>query len=890
MPDKVPLPPLPSTPQLGFSADPLLRQARSQPALAPGYDVSLQTTQGAVQTLVAMQTDLSRAADALAMFGDPGPNGFQAILKGGLDQINQALKDAQQSTIAAVTGAGAPVATGPGTVSVPVAGTPTGPVAPVNAPAPTPATPLGFGTIRTTGSAFSSGNVQKVEIVDPTGQPITQAPTPAPSSRVRHPVPQGGFTVSPASSGRVRRTEDIAPDEAAGDLPPMWQPGQPVPTVGTLRQRFGQRLTQWANTPRQGSDIEQITEDTALGPMPRWVYRRPDMIDTAMGPMSRTQAEAMGIADPNEPRVPVPKEEVDAYQQSKKRRGMVGNLGQAVAGGGGFGDILSAVAPEAATAIGEFAGPVLAGYGLVRAGLNFETSQRAANAPWQRIYGGSQIEAFGQRARERAFQFGQMGVLSGEDAARLFEGVSSMTTRGGERQEALDFAVSQFKKYGMDISDSLTLINLKLKDSNLSFRDLQNSLDNVTASARAAGINTDQARQQFITQVQGLTPLVGTAAANRLAGSMAQNFAGFGQAASGLGFNLSDTQLRMIAPMTGQSYGQLLGQIQEPGGGNLLNSGVNGLIQRSLGLMGLAPGSSGYNRFVQIAARYGVSPQDIASQRVSSSVIQRIGADLLAQNVINPDTAQAFMAQTGLENVTPGNIGATVAMAAGGGFAAKNPAPVNFSSTANVRAWTRSVLGKSPSDLQPNVALPQPDTWQQAYFSYAQGRGGSSAVIDALVRDQGITGKDLFVVQTSSGPRQVNFTEALQHFPDQLANGTAQLVKGHNEQTKSEIGQSVAEITGMKGENIPSKSASDKSLAGIGRGLKDQDAVNALIKKNEDQAKPKPKTTIMVDAAPPLANLLRIYGPGVSTNFGPNSSNPPIANLATGNRSPGVGG
>src|SRR5690606_27889102 len=148
---------------------------------------------------------------------------------------------------------------------------------------------------------------------------------------------------------------------------------------------------------------------------------------------------------------------------------------------------------------------LLRGAGAVGAGLyvadkigDFFESQRAQNAEWQRIMGGTNLEAVGERWNQRMFALGQFGVLDSEQAAQLYRGVAETGMRGADRTIAQDFALDAYKQLGMTIQESMQIIKVAARTGQESLYGVAGALRQVTEDAREAGINAAEARQRFI--------------------------------------------------------------------------------------------------------------------------------------------------------------------------------------------------------------------------------------------------------------------------------------------------------------------------------------------------------------------------------------------------------
>lgn len=190
---------------------------------------------------------------------------------------------------------------------------------------------------------------------------------------------------------------------------------------------------------------------------------------------------------------------------------------------GGMGALASILPEAAAGPVGWAAAAGTIAWEGVKRGTAFAQQQRAENARFQAIMGGSNLSGFGQRAQQAQFRYGQMGTLSGEQANQLFYGVTESGLRGGERQRGLDFAVREYKNLGMTIEDSLQVINVAVQHGKANFDDLSVTLRDVSDSAAKAGINTEAARKSFVATYESFAGAFGAqGGASTIAGALTQ--------------------------------------------------------------------------------------------------------------------------------------------------------------------------------------------------------------------------------------------------------------------------------------------------------------------------------------------------------------------------------
>jgi hypothetical protein len=185
------------------------------------------------------------------------------------------------------------------------------------------------------------------------------------------------------------------------------------------------------------------------------------------------------------------------------------------------------------------AGPV----GLIAGGLDalyhfggdWLSSQRAQNATFQSVEGGSNIGALAERGRQMAFEGSQFGVFTSKQADQIFQGVTNMGLQGGARQAGLNFVSNNYKQMGMSPQESIDLLNTATQTGVTSLTQLSEVLQEVTSSAAAASVNTDQARQNFAAMFTDFTNagISGNAASN-VAGATQTSINSLGKAGEGI--------------------------------------------------------------------------------------------------------------------------------------------------------------------------------------------------------------------------------------------------------------------------------------------------------------------------------------------------------------------
>lgn len=279
------------------------------------------------------------------------------------------------------------------------------------------------------------------------------------------------------------------------------------------------------------------------------------------------------------------------------------------------------------------AGAVTSVIGGAFEGAHIVGSERQSNAQFQSIYGGSNFAGFGQRLDRTGFRLGQMfgGGLTGGDADKAFNAVSSLGYQGQRRSSALNFISSNYGSMGMGVDQSIGLVNTQAHQFNLTLSDLAKSLKGVTAVAKETGQN-----------------------ANLLRGAYAQNLTAAAQNGAGASSSIY-SQAFVSATSSGDTaqlfQGVNLSSLMNYTSQSIAAGSVGGLTQGQFeGQAGLNPqlGAQGYQAvlnnvfkaFVTQAVRTEIEgqvksrggPQAVAS---NSNLMATIGMDLLAKGLIS---------------------------------------------------------------------------------------------------------------------------------------------------------------------------------------------------------------------------------------------------------------
>lgn len=526
--------------------------------------------------------------------------------------------------------------------------------------------------------------------------------------------------------------------------------------------------------------------------------------------------------------------------------------------GGAFGGIASAV-PEL--------GPMMAGAAAIVGapiaidkGLQFIQNQRQANTQYQSIYGGSNMAGMGQRFRGETFRLGQLGTLSDSQAQEAFMGASQTGLQGGARDNATNFIVSQYKKIGMSIKEGVEAVTIAAQTGNSSLTGLAEALDGVTKSAKAAGVNANVARQNFLKIYQDVAQTIPGNQAVGIAGGLASAQTNMGRQMQGAdlsGFNKPMTQ-RLMAAQSGLSYNQYLSQAQGQNGANFVAGSEDKVVLNFLKTSGMLEKFMPYATMVAQAAkdRNGQPNDDDYNTAVAAaladhnipdaSIISQGLSRLLGITFASDDEAVLFVIKHLVGQVAPGALGsfnvsnATQAnqkkSASGQVVQGATPQQVTAIQKTNAKGLNNS---QSAKDIQSarDAAGSTDAGWlssgnsqtrranQNYYKNNVVNKNEKDPILAELLKRS--SSNDLFTVQTKDGPRDVNMHDLERYYRDQVQAGTVKFATGAN------AGQSVTQFTNMtpSQDDINKANASNKQ-ASKNRALQGQDRTDAANKTN----------------------------------------------------------
>jgi hypothetical protein len=509
---------------------------------------------------------------------------------------------------------------------------------------------------------------------------------------------------------------------------------------------------------------------------------------------------------------------------------------------------------EAFPALGRVAGPVAA---LASAGYEVgerAEQQRAANLPYQQITGGPNFSltdpdsGFRQRVSENRFRYSQFGVMGGDEARALYLGVAQTGLRGDDRQSALKFATDQFKRTGMEVADSINLIEQSVRNGVDNFASLDKAISDVSTSARTAGMNVQVQQRAFaatLGQVQ--TNVTGNATAPVIAAGIQTELQKQGHTLGGqIDFSgmFSQQSMMLQASALGQTPGQYQAAAQDDP--SLVGRGLQSQIDRIRDAVFST-------QAMQVAAGLAREAMSKSGGQLTSADAANIGRELAERGLLNTQQFMAVAAQLGLGGVTQANVYEVAAKIAVGGIRLDQSlasssstlpdsgrtvggAPVatagagasqqQLSLQAKTIADATGGYSTSPDPTDLGLSKEGRAYLEEVQGSYGkrgkvdqQGTGQRSAVVEALLKQQKSFSKDKFVVQTKDGPAAVSFSEAFKTYRDQLERGDVVI---------QDTGETVSQAVGAPG-NRDQRISSNTQAAPKGSTDPSKGAMNGTV-------------------------------------------------------------
>jgi hypothetical protein len=175
----------------------------------------------------------------------------------------------------------------------------------------------------------------------------------------------------------------------------------------------------------------------------------------------------------------------------------VASLGEGASFGQAFGSMGMGAAKVAGVAGMAYTG--------INWGLNTAEAQRAKNAEYQAMIGGTNTSQFGERFDETRFRWSMRGTMSGGDATAIYKGAAAQYgSNQSARGEFQDAAISMYRNSGLGATESLALLNMSVNSGNDSLTMLADSIRRLGTEAKKAGVSAKVAREYFTQSFQSI--------------------------------------------------------------------------------------------------------------------------------------------------------------------------------------------------------------------------------------------------------------------------------------------------------------------------------------------------------------------------------------------------
>ena len=473
----------------------------------------------------------------------------------------------------------------------------------------------------------------------------------------------------------------------------------------------------------------------------------------------------------------------------------------------------------------------------------FLTSQRAANAKYQSMMGGTNFGAMGSRLSSWGFGLSNLGVLSENQSAQIYQGVTSTGITGNLRNNAAQTVARLYENLGMSITQSLQAVQIAADSGNKSLTNLASALTNVTNAASQAGVNTETARQSFIQNyaqvvssgvVGTQAPILAQAATQvTLSGGTLMNGVNYGS------FMANPTTQIAAASMSGQSLDTFVANANSPSGAGRTGAAYSGL---ELNIVEQAMGPFWGSVIMPIAQKY--AKQAAQNQSGLQSVLQTMADEALSkmgqQGSSNIYALQSYYASMGLNmtlmqtmirvmqvalstissyqgditnaikakqiqgathaaikgNLGHGNTAASLfdSSAMGtvmGGRTAVNAGHMYFNSL------PMHLKSQIKSDFQSIGMMPGQtphNQYQATYIKDVLNKNQQDPILAALVKNPDAR-NGLYNVNVNGKQHVVDLKTLIEHFREQVQSGQVTQAAGKY------AGQTVSDITGLAGNN-----------------------------------------------------------------------------------------
>lgn len=419
---------------------------------------------------------------------------------------------------------------------------------------------------------------------------------------------------------------------------------------------------------------------------------------------------------------------------------------------------------------------------------DFANGQREANASWQRISGGTNAGGFAERGRSQLFEMQQswFGGMGAGEAERLYQGAAEIygTQDRRSRQEAQEFGTEMWRELGIEVSESLRMIQEAARDGNDDLGSLAESLHEVSDAAADAGMSAGVGREIFERQLGAVGQNTTGAAANIIAGAVGQAQASMGNQFADLDLSQLESQNALVqqAQLMGMDFGTFMAQREtDP---TVAGQATQKYIQNYVG--GQLNDPRAQRLIADAIAR---SPDG----RLGEGDFERLSRNLEDAGAVDP------RAMAGILNSTIGT-GHTLGNATEAGLRMLYQESWQLGDQLNKRntareftreerehleAWSNNdgtynedKFGDLYKHLEENAGIKVGDHKNQmnakgedkAYLERIGAGKEGSQYIEGLMADEGLGNHARYTVETKDGKRDVTLSELIRDYPNQVPN------------------------------------------------------------------------------------------------------------------------
>lgn len=552
-------------------------------------------------------------------------------------------------------------------------------------------------------------------------------------------------------------------------------------------------------------------------------------------------------------------------------RGMGAAPGGGAPGGGGWTNTVIGSAKQI-PGVGQLIG------GVEQAG-NLYLSEREKNRRYQGMVGGSNWDAFGDRASEEVYRWSLGFGMSGSMARKSFQGVTALgyngrtTGNAQNRQEALDFVYHNYNNRGMGVDESLGVLQTASHDATVSFQSLSTALKDVSDTAGKAGDNAIAMRKSFEGMLATAISTGGGQGSAQIAGILSSTQASYGREFMGSDFTgqLSTQYQYQIGAQYGMAPGQVQGMIRNQP--QEYARMVSGSQESWIGTV-FSPDQ--VNELKRLISQYGTT--QLAIDTISKQFLDNhpeIDVNVLAQTLSGPLTGVQLDPSNVMKWVVQQLAGNTPAAHAG---QAKTHAPVSASGTTKAGGYQggNAQTGKSGLLVAPKSssftgnravedelstihggsswwslgAVQNDNKAGKTYVDEMKKSGQRDPVLEALLQNVQDPNSVQVKVSTASGERVMSFSDAMKYYPNELASGKVQFVSG------KEKGKTTADVVGSQNVD-PTRDVSKELTSSAG--AKAGTTADDYFKKHPgDKGGSTPTQKVTVDLTTEAKQLLQL--------------------------------